>query len=51
MLPPSTSKDVPMIRRVSRPLLLVLLAAMLGLSASGAVADGFHDNIRPFITR
>ena len=40
-----------MTRRVSRPLLFVPLAAMLGLSASGAVADGFRDDIRPFITR
>ena len=40
-----------MIRRVSRPLLMVPLAAMLGLVASGAVADGFRDDVRPFIAR
>ena len=51
MLPPSTSKDVPMTRRFCRFLLFVLLTAKLGLFASGAVADGFHDKVRPFITR
>ena len=40
-----------MTRRVCRPLLFVPLAAMLGLVASLAVADGFRDNVRPFVTR
>lgn len=40
-----------MTRRLCRPLLFVPLAAMLGLVASGAVADGFRDDVRPFVTR
>ena len=40
-----------MTRRVCRPMLIGPLTAMLALVASGAVADGFQDNVRPFIAR
>jgi len=40
-----------MTRRTIRPMLMVPLAAVLGLFAPAAAADGFKDNVRPFVAR